>query len=119
MLRWCIAALLCARHIRSLSGTGPVDRDSTLSLTVILRELEPTRSPRAAEGPPAGRVICVTIEQSYNRGCAIARWLRRSLVGPGPGRSKALATFILVLSGILNSSGPRAGLIGPGPDGTR
>ena len=26
------------------------------------------------------RVICVTIEQSYNRGCTIARWLRRSLL---------------------------------------
>jgi hypothetical protein len=25
------------------------------------------------------RVICVTIEQSYNRGCTIAQWLRRSL----------------------------------------
>ncbi len=27
-------------------------------------------------------MICVTIEQSYNRGCTIARWLRRSLVRP-------------------------------------
>ncbi len=25
------------------------------------------------------RVICVTIKQSYNRGCTIAWWLRRSL----------------------------------------
>jgi hypothetical protein len=25
-------------------------------------------------------VICVTIKQSYNRGCTIAGWLRRSLL---------------------------------------
>ena len=31
-------------------------------------------------GPSVLRVICVTIEQSYNRGCTIARWLRRSLL---------------------------------------
>ena len=43
-----------------------------------------TSAGRRSEGNPWNlsvlRVICVTIEQSYNRGCTIARWLRRSLL---------------------------------------
>ncbi len=31
-----------------------------------------------------GRVICVTIALSYNRGCTIAQWLRRSLLTRNP-----------------------------------
>ncbi len=48
-----------------------------------------------AWGPSVLRVICVAIALSYNRGCTIAQWLRRSLfpavsgpclssAGPGP-----------------------------------
>ncbi len=89
MLRWCIAALLCARRIRSLSGTGPVDPESDRDIAgVTSRNL--SRVLRLRRGP-----------------------------GPGPGRPKALATSILVLGGILHASGPRAGFIDPGPDGTR
>jgi hypothetical protein len=32
------------------------------------------------------RVICVTIALSYNRGCTIAQWLRRSLLASAAGR---------------------------------
>ena len=41
------------------------------------------RSVSRQESNPWGsvlRVICVAIEQSYNRGCTVAQWLRRSLL---------------------------------------
>jgi hypothetical protein len=31
-------------------------------------------------GPSVLRVICVAIALSYNRGCTIAQWLRKSLL---------------------------------------
>jgi hypothetical protein len=34
----------------------------------------------APQWPIPARVICVTIKQSYNRGCTIAQWLRRSFL---------------------------------------
>ena len=40
------------------------------------------------------RVICVTIEQSYNRGCTIARWLRRSLLTRNPTGSIPAGTLL-------------------------
>ena len=50
-----------------------------------------------------GRVICVTIEQSYIRGCTIARWLRKSLFTQWHGGHglpvPASATLLLVKSG--------------------
>ena len=42
------------------------------------------------------RVICVTIEQSYNRGCTIARWLRRSLLTIASGNSLSIENIGLL-----------------------
>jgi hypothetical protein len=48
------------------------------------------RGARDAAAVPVGeRVICVSIEQSHNRGCTIARCLRSSLLRAGRGSSAA------------------------------
>ncbi len=58
----------------------------TFSVEVSLAGIEPT-------GGRVGsvlRMICVAIALSYNRGCTIAQWLRRSFLVAGLQRPEAL-----------------------------
>ena len=56
---------------------------STAELQIELFRTGSVPQESNAWGLSVFRVICVTIdsEQSYNRGCAIARWLRKSPLG--------------------------------------
>ncbi len=85
-------------------------------------------SARRPEGNPWGpsvlRVICVAIALSYNRGCMIAQWLRRSLLrANGPGLAPlgfGPPAAVIIRARALGSSARDARLrvragAGPGP----
>ena len=95
-VRWPTGVVTCSHTVRERNGPREASGVATASsgpphlardyVSIALPTDFSVECPWQESNPWGSglRVICVTIEQSYNRGCTIARWLRRSLLTRNP-----------------------------------